>query len=266
MFPPRPPRALLALSVGALLALSAPRAAAAPIVFDFNSLSPGANSATIQSYMSGLFGAASGFAATTSVTGAYVERNYTGDDHVVGPLVNGSVRPHTLGTTDGGVEHPGRDSFLANALPNDRITITFPVPVYAVSFDYQLFPDDKERADISFAADGTLIFYLRGVKPGTNGTFLHSPDSLRRGLPKEESIQLLGTYSGVFPQGVRKLEFIDWPERIGIDNLSVDPSAPLAPAPVPEPVTAATWAAGLLGLLVSARRLRRAPSPAREPA
>jgi len=59
--------------------------------------------------------------------------------------------------------------------------------------------------------------------------------------------QGIGTFSTTFASGVTRLEFVDWPQRIGIDRLD--------PTRVPEP-----GAISLLGLalitLVFARRRR----------
>lgn len=257
----------LATAVACLLALSA-RAAAAPIpavpagvTFTFNDLAEGAGNAAVQSSLSAVW-------AGTTVTGALGQRTYLADGHVVGPVVDGAVVPLTLGSTDGGAWHAGYDGFVANQPSTDRFTITLPAPVYAVAFDFQIFPNGHEAVpDFTFAADGAVVFHLLGRKPGSaaapagvvpgvalTDTPAHSPFS---GTGAAEPVyQLLGHYAGLFPNGVTRLEFIDWPQRVAIDNLSVDPAAPAAAVPTPEPAAALVWAAGLAGVAAAARRAR----------
>lgn len=248
-------------SFALVFAVAAP-GQAAPITFTFNDLSDGSSNAAVgQSF-------AKGWAGTTVSAGAIGLNAYTGDAHAVGPG-NGTV-PYTLGTTDGGVLHSGApDGFIANNSLG-QFTITFPAKVYAVSFDFQIFPDGSgEAPDLTFSADGTQVFHLYGRQPGSSAdptglvsgvslvdTFPHSPFS---GAGTEPVAQLLGSYTGFFPNGVQTLTFKDWPQTIGIDNLNVDPSAPI---PNPEPTTALVWGATLaaLGLVARRRAVRATPS------
>lgn len=242
--------------VAAALALSATAARADPIstttsiALDFNSLGNNANNAAVQSYLQGALGSGA------TITGALALQGYTGDGHVVGPVSGSTVTPYTLGTTDGGVAHGGSpDTFIVND-SSGKFTINLPFKVYGVSFDYEIFPDGtpNQPPDMTFKADGTVVFHLFGVLPGTGGTFPHSPVSGTGAT--EGSAQLLGSYSGAFPNGVTKLEFIDWPDRVGIDNLQLNPTP--APAPVvPEPLSMAAWLGVLAGGGAVARRLRR---------
>lgn len=49
-----------------------------------------------------------------------------------------------------------------------------------------------------------------------------------------------------FPQGVTKLEFYDWPEQIGLDNLTINQ--------VPEPGTMLLFGIGLAGICSRRKR------------
>jgi hypothetical protein len=245
----------------AVLLLGAPAATAGPIVFDFNTLSPGQGNGAVRHAMQAAWSAA-GMPGHLRVSGAQADRAYDGEGHVVGPVLAGTVAPLTLGTTEGGVyQHGALDSFIFNS-GSDRVTVTFPVPVYSVSFDYEIFPngevpdgtkvDPAQYPDFTFRADGHAVLHALSVMPGVPGTFPHSP--LSGTSAAELAPQRLGK-SGemVFGEGVRKLEFIDWPVRIGIDNLKVDTAPPMAN---PEPAGLVLFGAGAAGLVL-ARRLRR---------
>jgi hypothetical protein len=216
----------------AVLLLAGSRGEAAPILFNFNSMSDGAGNSGVQSYMQGVMSAAQP-GATVSVNGALGIRAYDGEGHVVGPVANGTVSPVTLATGDNG-------GFIANDTSTDRITLVFSVPVYSVSFDFEIFPDGTgDTPDFTFAADHAVQLHVDGVLPGTDGTYLHS---LFSGPNAPELVaQLLGSASFLFPQGVTTLEFIDWPARIGIDNLQIN-AGPAQPATAaPEPASLALW-------------------------
>lgn len=247
----RLPALLVGLAVGASSAI----AAAAPVVLDFNSLSDGNGNSAVQSYINGQLGAG-GFGSVT-VTGARVERNYTGDDFVTGPRVGSGITPLTLGSSDFGNFHQGSwDSFIVNnATTNggDRITMNFTQPIYSVSFDFEIFPNSnvpdgtntsRPFPDFTFdayAADGTLVehYFVTSVLPGTGGILPNSPMHPHAGLP-ELAPQFIGTASFLFPNGVTQLVFIDWPELIGVDNLTLG-FAPTPPVHMPEPTTLVVW-------------------------
>jgi len=272
-----------------ILAFATSSAFAMPILFDFNDVADGAGNSTVQARMQAVLdSAAPGMMVT--VTGARGEKNYTGDNHVVGPVSGGMVTPLTLGNTDQGLQHAlPWDSYLVNSTlnGNDRITMLFNRPIYAVAFDFQIFPDatcpnggetgcpntsDPDWPDFRLragSAAGTTEYFrvhaldpsmmtspaLPGevsiVAPASPG-LLESPISY--GVwGKEKAPQLLALSGNwYFEDGVTKLEFIDWPRLIGIDNLRIN---------LPEPGT--LWLLGLgLGLGLWLRRgIRAAIAP-----
>ena len=253
------------LFAGILMA-GASSAQAATISFDFNSLSDGASNSSVQTYMRNILLAPHGANAVT-VTGARGEKDYTGDGHVVGPTYN---HPETLGSSDGSVHHNGGlDTFLVNKDGVTTIAMTFTFPIYSVSFDYEIFPDGTcptggscgaNWPDFTFEANDVGKFTTLGVTPGTpatySATWLHSPAS--GAVNNELAPQFLGL-SGTwnFASGVTKLEFIDWPRKIGIDNLSIC-DRPYPPQPsVPEPASIFLLGSGMAGMFGLSTRRRR---------
>jgi len=242
---PRLPRSLFPLAcLAALMAPATVHAAPIPtvpttITLDFNSLPEGASASQLQAYLDSIF-------PGISIAGARVDASYNADGHVVGP---------TLGTSDGGIPHPGLDSFLAtngtlqNSNGKDVIRITFPFAVKSASFDFEIFPNmdaegltdptDPRWPDFTFRADGNIIFRRLGeLPPG-------SPD------PQLLAQSGLITFAG----GVSTLEFIDWPPTIGIDNLQVNGGQEIQ-AVVPEPASLlvfAILAAGVAACLAPRR-------------
>lgn len=225
------------------------------MAIDFNGISPNASNGQIRDYMNGQLSTAGVSGQVTSVTGASGDRNYDGEGFVVGPRgASGQVTSLTLGNTDAGLQHStSGDRFLIN-FNADLITMVFDEPIYGIAFDYEIFPNgdvpngvgvDPERyPDFTFNAysSGTSLanrlehFHVFSVLPGTNGTYPSSPNNLTERAP-----QLLGSASFVFSGGATVLQFIDWPERIGIDNLLLSFAPAPAPTPIPEPSALLVW-------------------------
>ena len=246
-----------ALLAGLVVLCGTAMSARADIVFNFNSLSPGATDAQIATYMDGLLGCAN----CVTVTGASVDTTYNGDGHVVGN--NG--KSLTLGTSDGATNNstltPSStyDSFLSNVTNSastisSEIIISFTQAVNVTGFDYEIFPDatcpsstncSSGVPDFTFDINGsTQIFNTNAVFPsssGTDGTSTRSPNScpVWWSCGTEQSAQYIGTWSGNLT-GVTQLDFIDWPAAIGVDNIKLSTST------VPEPRGGAILLAGLL--------------------
>jgi hypothetical protein len=180
-------------------------------------------------------------------------------------VVGSSVRPYTLGNTEGGV-YGGSvlEAFLIN-YGSDRITMNFNFPIYSVSFDYEIFPDGtcpKASAtctpstsnwpDFWFIANDIPQFHTLAIDPNVSGPYPHSPHS---GIVNNEKApQYLGLSGTIyFSAGVTKLEFVDWPRMIGIDNLLIDDELPSTPS-VPEPSSMVLLGVGLLGYAAYKRK------------
>lgn len=296
-------RWLLAAVFLVCVVLSAPLDAS-PITFSFDtsasnplpddapSSSSQASKATIQKYMRKIIFDELGIANGVTVAGAKVEGNnsYTGDNHVVGPVLPGNNKATslTLGNSDGaysqqaplGLPHdPARqDGYIYNS-DSVMFSMVFLFPIYKVTFDYQIFPNgtcgnpanagtpsDPDAGggncsvwpDFTFKAGnsvGTMTTHLHSVSQdpydaGYAG-YTRSPISGTNPATKEKAPQLLSV-SGVisFTEPVTRLEFWDWPERIGIDNLVVYNATP-------EPATLLLIGAGA-GVLGFARKRRTA--------
>lgn len=245
-----------ALLAGLVVLWGTAMSARADIVFNFNSLSPGATDAQIAAYMDGLLGCSN----CVSVSGASVDTTYNGDGHVVGN--NGNSL--TLGTSDGATNNstltPSTtyDSFLSNVTNSaqtvsSEIIISFTQAVNVTGFDYQIFPDATcpnsgscpSLPDFTFDINGsTQIFNQNAVFPsasGSDGSSIHSPNSCPVWwyCNTEQSAQYIGTWSGNLT-GVTQLDFIDWPAAIGVDNIKLSTST------VPEPRFGAILLGGLL--------------------
>jgi MYXO-CTERM domain-containing protein len=110
---------------------------------------------------------------------------------------------------------------------------------------------------------GKTLFTALGVTPTAQSQYSHSPHSGANHT--EGSAQLLGTGSWSFPDGVTRLEFIDWPAHIAISNLKVSDSSgsdsSSGGASAPEPGSWLLLALGLAGLPFLRRSLKGRSAP-----
>lgn len=271
-----------ALAVAACLGVPV-ATTAAPLLFDFNGVSlagshgnglgaTGGNTA-IRSYMNGVL-SSNGFASSSvSVSGALATATYNGENHVKGP---------TLGTSDGGVAHPGsNDTFIINDNFNvygngaaSSFTLNFSnFTIFSLSFDWEIFPDatcpqgswcanhpgqSANWPDIELYADGVLVWSQLASTPSGGGD--------------PQAIGLSGLLN--FQGGVHTLTIMDWPAEVGIDNLRISGCAnlsrdtprggatPQSVAPVctplqtPEPASLPLAALALGAAALSLRRAR----------
>jgi len=266
--------------VAAVIIGTGVRAYADTFTFNFNSLADGDSNGSIETYMNGVLGSF----GTVDVTGARAEKNYNGDNHVVGPVSGSTVTSLTLGNSDGGVQHGGAlDTFIHNQSTTDRIVMVFDFTIFEVSFDFEIFPDascsDAPNSfpgegsyscsawpDFTFEADDNVVFSVLGLDPAhtdyldDGGVYRYSPFS---GASSNERAPQLLAESGLctFPGGVTKLEFIDWPTRIGVDNLVI--TTPNGQTSAPEfsgsflGLPNFGWMAGLGASMLGLVRIRR---------
>ena len=128
--------------------------------------------------------------------------------------------------------------------------------------DFELWSDDggtgMQLLGPSGTAFATGIAY--GVAPGTSNTYSYSINSYGSGgsgKKKETAPQLLsvsGTID-VSALNISTLDFMDWPETIGIDNLVITFKD------APEPMSIAMFGLGLVGLAGMAWRKRARALP-----
>ena len=244
----------------AIVAIAAAIPAAALPLFDFDTvqLTNGTgNNAAVQTYLNNTVGP-----GIVTVYGALAQRTYNGDGHAnTAPSGPNSGRSVTLGTTNDATSptdynhfHPGYDTFITNAggdnpkskygtTGNEKIVFVFKSPIYNVSFDWEIFPDGACNKCNSTSPNYPDL----ELWAGTATTELYDFDasyftvSAPNGYP-----QGLGHFSADLPQGVTRLEFVDWPQMIGIDKLD--------PVSVPEPGTLPLLAIAVGGLALTRRR------------
>lgn len=274
-------------------------------IFNFNNIGNNASSSSIQTYMAGVLNSAGGFTKVNSanaligVNGAIAQQgvnSYTGDNHVAGPVKNGTPRPLTLGDTENTTTWDAStptlnstDGYIKNCTPIDGtgcsgaspdIFLNFAnlkyngkaVEIASISFDFEIFPDGTCSADTYSACGGSKN--AAGHRPNTPDLELWSGDNATGhyfttwwgvtpsgnnkysvAMPSGETApQLLGS-SGLITIDpnlhLTSLDFMDWPETIGIDNLVITFRQ------VPEPASMGLVALAFGSLFLVMRRNRR---------
>jgi hypothetical protein len=246
----------------AIIAVAAAIPAAALPVFDFDGvqLTNGTgNNAAVQTYLNNAVGT-----GIVTVYGAVAQQTYNGDGHAnTAPSGPNGGRSVTLGTTNDATSptdynhfHSGYDTFITNVggdnanskygtTGNEKIVFVFSSPIYYVSFDWEIFPDGACNQCSSSSPNYPDL----ELWAGTSTTELYDfdasyfPVSAPNGYP-----QGLGHFSAYLTKGVTRLEFVDWPQMIGIDKLD--------PVSVPEPATLPLLAIAFGGLAFFRRRGR----------
>ncbi len=241
--------------------------------FNFNSLASGKPASggtlptdSITNYMNNILGC-----NCVLVTGAVADKTYNGEGFAVGPG-NGATSL-TLGTSDGAVNNAAPlnkdasgkvvyDTFISNTNDSssqisNQITMQF-INGFSftgnITFDFEIFPDGTSGAnqsnppDFEFVVNGGAPTIVYGAVPGTtNGSSTHSPKS--GSSSTEPNLQYIGVWSQNVTNAT-KLEFIDWPPTIGVDDLVL--------SRVPEPGTIVLLGTGLAGLLFLKRKKQQA--------
>ena len=250
---------LWATVAGSAIAAANPADALPTFDFDGVQLNGGTgNNAAVQTYLNNTVGV-----GVVTVYGAVAQQTYNGDGHANTNPLSGTDhnRSVTLGTTNGATSptdythfHPGYDTFITNVggdnpnskygqTGNEKIVFVFSSPIYNVSFDWEIFPDGACN-QCSPSSSNYPDFELWA---GTATTQLYDfnaslfPVSAPNGYP-----QGLGHFSASLPLGVTRLEFVDWPQMIGIDKLD--------PVKVPEPGCLSLFGVALAALGFTRRR------------
>jgi hypothetical protein len=246
--------------------IAASHQAAAGLLFDFDALPSYGNN--VQNYVNSVAGA-----GNVTVYGAHADKEYVGDKFVTksGAVTNpGYLQYLTLGTSDGAksptdfaakstrqndwfITNAGVDTNLNTAWGkngNDKIVFVFKYPIFNLSFDWEVFPNWTCK-DLEKCVPGSDNYPDFKLWAGTDkGSKLYDfgasyfPVSSPTVGGKTFLPQGLGHFSAAFASGVTRVEFVDWPVLIGIDNLD--------PRRVPEPGTLA-----LLGLAAAAVAVAR---------
>jgi hypothetical protein len=191
-----------------------------------------------------------------TVKGAFATQTYSGEGHVSGL---------TLGTSDGGISHAGRDTFIMNdnfgdfgsATPQFTITFTGGYQDNSISFDYEIFPD-------ATCAAGSACANSMQQNPNWPDLKILLGNSttpfwtVKAPIPSPGTDpQALGHVTLLLPYAVTSITFQDWPAEIAIDNLRFND----VPEPGSLPLLGAACGALALFRLRTARLSRSTRAP-----
>jgi len=251
--------------------------AAGSIILDFNSLNNGDNNSLVQTYINNAVGA-----GKITVTGAVADKTYNGENRV---NKNSLGQYLTLGTSDGATNTSNfaelnknasgnviYDTFIRNngfgtqpsngannpfgTAGNDKIVMVFTTPITSIAFDWEVFPDgacgstcqttSSVYPDFELWAghwDAVANKWMKDYDRHTGDTYGSYPVAKPSG---NSYAQGLGHVDVNFLSPVTRVEFVDWPAMIGVDN--IDPTF------VPEPQTLSLLGLAFAGLGFARRR------------
>ena len=247
----RPKPILLALGVFLSAGVSA---YAGSVTFDFNSLSSGANAASISTYMNGVLHTSCPTCSVTVLSsgssGAVADTTYNGDGYVVGP----GGKSLTLGTSNNATSNSSTlnssyDTFIANTNDSStqisqQITIQFTgLTLSTTSFDYEIFPDGSCQVLNAAGCGGAAV----------GGKYPDQPD-----LEFEAGTNTSGTDAAVSSFGTSGIQYGVTPVASGgTDGTSTTGPAGRSGAVVTvvAPQYIGTWSGSLTGLNANATEL-----------
>lgn len=240
------------------------------LMLDFNSIGAG-NNGKVQTYLNNTAGVGS-----ITVQGAVANKTYNGDGYVFKDAYG--IR-ETLGTSEyvNGVLVPNSidrrnliyDTYLYNVggegmthtaygtAGDDKIVFDFETAIYAISFDWEIFPNSACQHPGEWngcgprRTDSNMPDFQLWAGTASQKSYDRHTGDVYGSFPivtnaNNDYPQGMGHFSTTFASGVTHVEFVDWPVRIGIDNLQV--------RRLPEPATLALLGLQLLALGVTRRR------------
>jgi hypothetical protein len=267
------PAATVLLAAVMLSAVS--KADAVGISLNFNSIGTGNNTA-VQSYLDAQAGA-----GNITVHGAVAGRTYNGDGFVFKDSYN--IR-ETLGTSEfvNGVLVPNStnsrnlvyDTFLYNvggegatntpygSYGDDKIVFDFRTAINGISFDWEIFPDASCQHPGEWNGCGSRLALTNlpdfelWAGTGSQRLYHYYTGDANNNFPivtdnHNDYPQGIGHFSVTFATPVTHVEFVDWPARIGVDNIVTEVRL------LPEPPMMALLGLQLLGFAWTRSRGKR---------
>jgi hypothetical protein len=166
--------------------------------------------------------------------------------NVVGPGGASLTLGNSNGATSNSSTSPGAtDTFLGTVSDSGATCSSQPCSIDLVftglsvtnaTFDFEIFPNAGSPGSFTLTAGNnggtqSTVFTQAAVVPssaGSDGSSTHSPNS---GTGTNETVaQFIGTKSQTIAND-NDIDFVDWPEAIGIDNLVLTYTTPTVPEP-----------------------------------